>query len=289
MSKPCSCILLILFFFLPVPAQEQADFLLIEAPQKLVIYNKYEQNVSPAESRQFTPWQPLQILETNTYLSDSFTKAMKVRLGRSTFFIIRDSETELRHQQQAGEVLTLKKVAFVSDSLQITSPENLISTFIPGGSESAFDLRSGMKLQRELSYRGFSFMRTTELPLRYGWVKLPRRPGKSWQPIKQATEKQSINTILPQLEYQVNEVNELYSKLYAHLNQKHNRNESPPKWQFSKPNEQELILSPGDEQNSHIAELLWENLRRSLSGGAFTAELDGNNIRIQPRNDGTAK
>jgi|GEM_PF-6167841 len=289
MTKSCLCISLIFFFILPVPAQEQADFLLIESPQKLVIYNKYEQNISPAESRQLTPWQPLRIVDENIYLSDSFTRAMKVRLGRDTFFIIRDSETELRNQQLAGQLVTLKKAQVLSDSLQIISPDNLQSLQTPDGKITAFDLRSGMKLQREIVYRGYSFVRTTELPLRYGWIKLPRRVGKSWQPMERATQDQSIDTILPQLQYQVNALNELYIKLYAHLNQKHGKNESPTQWQFSKTSEQELLLSPGNQESSPVGELLWENLRRSLAGSAFTTELDGYNIRIKRKSDGTAK
>jgi len=276
----CLC----LFYSLSILGQEQADFLLIESPSELVIYNKYEQAITTSEQRLFASYVPLLLQEQETTLSDAFTPASKIKVGRDTFFLVKESAERYRNQEKAGPITVLRNVEIVNDSLQILDSSRLQTVNIPGESGKSFDLKNDQQLQRLYRYRGYSFVQTLGIPTRFGWVKLPNRPGQVWKAVKAAKKTTDISSIRTGIERRVSEANAVYVKLYEHFNRKHNKTLSAPQWQLNSADKSSILIQlfPENTAGGSTNNLL-EKLQRSLTGSLFSATLNDNGILIEPK------
>ncbi|MGH1362002.1 MAG: hypothetical protein ACRBF0_00505 [Calditrichia bacterium] len=289
-SLPIRILYFCLFYSLSIWGQEQADFLLIESPSELVIYNKYEQAITTSEQRLFASYIPLQLQEKETMLSDAFTPASKIKVGRDIFFLVKESAETYRNQEKAGSITVLRNVEIVTDSLQILDVSGLQTNNIPGASSKSFDLQNDQQLQRLLRYRGYSFVQTLGIPTRFGWVKLPNRPGRIWKGVKAAKRTTDIATIRAGIERSVSEANAVYAKLYEHFNRKHNKTLSAPQWQLNSADKSSLLihLFPESTASASTNDLM-EKLQRSLAGSLFSATLVDSGILIEPKSGGAGK
>ena len=66
-------IFIVLVFFVNGFSQSNKNFLIIENPFELTIYNKYEQNLSFNDSSYFLQYCPIETIAEDSVLSDNYT------------------------------------------------------------------------------------------------------------------------------------------------------------------------------------------------------------------------
>ena len=147
---------------------ERADFLIIEIPTKLLMYNKYEQQISFREQRALLqPFQPLRIEENDVLLSDSFTKAMKVASGRNSYFLLKTDDGDFENAAEAGYINTLQNCIIINDTVEVFQDNAIFLSKRPTSRSTAESQKSFLKKQtqflRLFTHKNFTYIQTLEL------------------------------------------------------------------------------------------------------------------------------
>lgn len=169
-----------------------ADFIVVENPGNLIVYNLYEQQISFREQRSLFPYpyQPIRIIETDGFFSDMFTRCMKIRLGYEFFFLRKDGKGNLSNFENLGYHKIFHKCSVLSDTVEVLKDRTLFLRKRP-------ELSSSTKDQKNLLLRGNKLIQIFDQPqespfwvyvkvlndkLNFGWVYLPKvQKGISWR------------------------------------------------------------------------------------------------------------
>ncbi len=182
----------------PITAQT-IDVVLVEKPDVLIILNRFEQTLSPRERTWFFKNVPLRIVRQDILLSDRFTHAMEVELGRTTYFLQRRSSGDGTGAAAAGlqTVVGLRRTSDTVDVLQRGK--------IAFRQEGAIALDAGERIERFFEYRDRYFCRHIASGA-YGWVELPSSDrGMTWEIVKPV--RNHNNDVAAQLQSIVDDVN----------------------------------------------------------------------------------
>ena len=112
------------------PGQQRADFLIIENPGALKIYNKYEQQITNNESLLFEPYCALRLISTNITLSDNFTLADKIKLYDDYFYLLKDDKNEFRLSRSPGYLKEFHNVLLGSGAMPLDILEQVMNNYI---------------------------------------------------------------------------------------------------------------------------------------------------------------
>lgn len=159
-------------------AAQTIDVIFVEKPDALIILNRFEQTLSPRERTWFFKNVPLRIVRHDVLLSDRFTHAMEVELGRTIFFLQRRSSGDVTGGASAGlrTVYGLRRTPDTVDVLQRGK--------IAFRQEGAVALDAGERIERFFEYRNRYFCRHVASGA-YGWVELPSSDrGVTWEIVR---------------------------------------------------------------------------------------------------------
>ena len=73
-------------------SQSNKNFLVVENPFEIKIYNKYEQNLSSNDSSYFLPYCPIEIIAEDSFLSDQYTPAFIGKINNQLFYFIKSEK-----------------------------------------------------------------------------------------------------------------------------------------------------------------------------------------------------
>jgi hypothetical protein len=175
------------------------DVVLVERPDALIILNRFEQTLSPRERTWFFKNVPLRIVRQDVLLSDRFTHAMEVELGRTRFLLQRRSSGDVTGAAAAGlqKVVGLRRTSDTVDVLQRGK--------IAFRQDGAVALDAGERIERFFEYRGRYFCRHIASGA-YGWVELPSSDrGITWEIVSPI--RNHGNDVAGQLQSIVDDVN----------------------------------------------------------------------------------
>ncbi len=222
----------ILLFGQEIFANERADFLIIENPAPLKIYDRYQQELSPAEKSRQIAFAPLRIINENELLGDQITASVHVRLGsRHEYFIIKNNKDQILNRKEAGKIETLKNCVIINDSIYVKKDNALtLKTF-----SSPVPLAAGSRIIRIFKYKNRYYVRQTEPQKQYGWLNL--KDKALWSVIKQNETLQTDRSYLnAQLHSDILEIfkkaNRLYERYFDFFNREALKHEPPPRWEI---------------------------------------------------------
>ncbi len=229
-------------FFAQTPG-ESADFLIVENPANLRIYNKFEQQISYADqAKTFLPFQPLRVIAKDAFLSDNFTPCLKIRLDRDIFYIIKTDAGRLENSAQSGEQIFIENATVLNDTVEVLRDQQLFIAQIADGTKIPDSrkhfLAKGMLVQQVFRKKNRIFIAILDNPARYGWSNISRRQEnllwRRFRNLKPADELPAVDSfpgILHETRQKIAEVNELLARLFGYFNQKTGMKKSPPQWE----------------------------------------------------------
>lgn len=209
-----------------------AEFLLIEHPQRLRVYDRFEQFVQDPAAAGLTPFAALQVLTERGTLGDGITPVMQVRISGEIYFLIRDPETgTLVGERELGSVTRVKNARTHWDSLEILAPGGV--RFTPEGGGRQRLLPAGTPLYRLFSTAGRTYVRTQDASLDHGWLGGgPEEDGRLWRrPAKQAAAAPAgEQDLIERIRERVGQTNTLISTIYTTVERVASRRIQPPQW-----------------------------------------------------------
>lgn len=238
----------------PIAAQT-IDVVFVEKPDALIILNRFEQTLSPRERRLFFKNVPLRIVRYDVLLSDRFTRAMEVELGRTAFFLQRHSSGEVKGADGLRTVYGLRRLSDTIDVLQRGK--------IAFRQDGAIALGAGERIERFFEYRNRYFCRHIASGS-YGWVELPSTDrGITWEIVK--TLRNHVNDVTAQLQSIVDDVNAARAAM-ARVTR-----DTLPVWELIRTiGGWNVLREPADKRWDRTDEALLNKIRGRLIGHTVT-------------------
>lgn len=231
------CALLASFAFLPSTAQHssrnlprKSDFLVIEHAERLVVYNRYQQAASEVERSVFARYVPMRILNADDYLSDGFTRCMKVEVEGETFFLLKNSDGTLLSTGPLGFRETYRNATILADTIQILTERSI--RFSPVDAKSRA-LPAETLILCVFRYERGTYCKVFVGPVMFGWIDFAgAKEGRDWKrigddllargPIPRST--------VDRIRAKTGEVNDLFERLFKHFNGLAGVGKTAPQW-----------------------------------------------------------
>jgi hypothetical protein len=209
-----------------------AEFLIVERPQQLRIYDRYEQYVSDPASRGIAPFTALQVVAEHATLGDGITPVMSVRLNGEAHYLIRDPETDgLVGEHDLGAVSRIRGARAHWDSLEILPRDGV--AFTPGSGARRRTLAAGTPVYRIFSAAGRTYVRTLDGPAEYGWLAGgPEAHGTlRARPAGTAAEgAEARSGLVDRIKERVEQTNLIISRIYSTVEREASRRLQTPRW-----------------------------------------------------------
>jgi hypothetical protein len=215
---------------------QQADFLIVENPQALTIYNRYQQTLGDADKRLLAPYTPFRILSEEELLSDQISLASRCMLNGEMFFLLRDDEGHYYSQEQAGYLQFFRDAVVLGDTIEVQQ-DNRIDLYATAedmrANRNRTTLAIGQLCLRIFRHQNRDYVRLIGESPRYGWMRLS--DDRSWSryvPPREPTGGIPEN-ILRRVQARIQTANNAYAGFFAYFNRQYGRNETIPAWQLS--------------------------------------------------------
>jgi len=228
------CLLIILVLW-PGPAVFSApahritgQFLVIENPAALKIYNKYEQRISAQELSLFKPYCALRLTGINLTLSDNFTLADRIELNGETFYLLKTNRKMLDTSQHAGYLKEFNGVVIIEDTVEIRSG-NSIHLQIPAPAAGKISLPAGSSLRRIFTSGRLTYVQLLDQTGQFGWCNLPARGA--WRKFRQPVTAANLHDIFGRIQPVFERYNSLYHQSFQYFNSRSAVQKTIPYWQ----------------------------------------------------------
>ncbi len=223
-------------FLFAVPArarlrQPSIEYLLVEHVENLLIYNRYQQRITPEERKIIVPFSPMKILDAAAKLNDDFTPCLKVEIQGNVYYLIKVDTLELLGKNKLGMMHVYKDVIPLSDTVRLAAVKmNLITP----DKKKTFQLQRGKILERYFRLGGKTFVRLVGSRPQYGWIDLSdpteyivigtKKTPNSDLPLTDAMQKRIQSKLI--------EANTALKALFAYFNAETNTRKTAPQWRF---------------------------------------------------------
>ena len=147
----------------------QCDILLAGHPEKLTVFNHYEQTATGKDRAEIEAYEPLIIVKENTFLSDKYTACMEVTAGGESFFLLKADQGRL---PVSAEVQEIRRVGWVADTMNVIGKELRIER--PSGGKAI--IHRGSLVERLFDVHGRIYIRALSASPTYGWMDKNQMP-----------------------------------------------------------------------------------------------------------------
>lgn len=240
-------ILLLLTLTRIAAISQTTDFLIVENPSALTIYNKYQQYISDQIREQFVPFTPFRIVEETELLSDQITQASRVLFNHQVLFLLKD-EAEKYIPDNDEYIKLFKNCEIYGDSIRVL--KNLrISIFAKPEQQYQKNkhtyLYAGQVCNRIFKFRNLYYIKLLSNSTIYGWTLLPR---SGWE-INQQSDISSASipeNLISRLQLRIESANQDYEKVFNYFNKKYNQDKMIPNWnlEISENEIQGILIDP---------------------------------------------
>lgn len=270
---------------------EKADFLIVEHPAGLLIYSKYQQKLSYQEQARILPYQPMQVLQKDTHLSDGYTPCMKVRINNSTYFVINDEEGNFVNEGGIGYHSLFQNCTVLQDTAEVLLNRTIFisktPTYQSTNQSQKYFLQKKDRLLRLFSLRGYVYVQTLAAEKDFGWCNLSENTrNQSWQMVRQTTRPQKgiPVEISQRIESDIQEVNFLLEQLFTYFNRETGENKPIPRWNIDA-TDNRITCSLNDPQYvgtfPESIRYLMNSLENAVLGTPYNVFHDGGIIEVR--------
>jgi len=224
--------LLLSIYIIPqLISAQNADFLLVENPSELTIYNKYQQSISDQFRDQLVPFTPFQIIEEDELLSDQISHASRVIFNDNIYFILKDEENNyISDDKEYFRVF--KNCELIGDTIKILRNDRVAIFSKPeylNHKNQHTELIQNRYCSRIFKFKNLYFLKAAGDSIIYGWTQLPH---DGWQVSHEI--RASLNVIpehlVSRLKIRIDSANQDYENFFNHFNKKYNRINQIPYW-----------------------------------------------------------
>ena len=141
----------------------QCDILLAGHPEKLTVFNHYEQTATGKDRAEIEAYEPLIIVKENTFLSDKYTACMEVTAGGASFFLLKEDQG---HLPVSAAVQEIRRVGWIADTMNVNAKELRVER--PSGGKAI--IHRGSLVARLFDNHGRIYIRSLSESATYGWM-----------------------------------------------------------------------------------------------------------------------
>lgn len=217
-----------------LPAFSASVYLVAERPDHFLVYNKYQQTITPRERALLAPFVPMRIVRNNDVLGDGFTPCTTVEIGGELFYLVKGKDGELVGAERAGALKRFSDAVVLGDTITILTSGSY-SIALPAG-DARKSIRRGERLVRYFLEGDRTFVGTMDPSPIYGFVRLPASARRqSWEIARSAGELSAAipQRVLTAIQQNLDEVNRVYQGLYSFFNRQTGQQRPIPHWVVS--------------------------------------------------------
>lgn len=262
--------MLVSFCVPPADAYSASTFLVIERPDRLHVYNKYQQGITPRERAVLTPFVPMRIVKANDLLGDGFTPCTTVEIGGELFYLVKGRDGELSGSAKAGTIRRFTDAEVLRDTIVVLDDRAI--EFAPFGGDGPRPLRRGERFVRHFSQGERTCIGSLDQPPIYGFAPLPASGRRqTWDVPSTLNEPRVVipEKILAAVRENLSEVNRVYRSLYSFFNQRTGQQRPAPHWTVTNARHAivcTLVNRPADADVSQSTRYLVKDLENVLLG-----------------------
>ena len=276
-------IVIALFICINGFSQSSKNFLIVENPFELKIFNKYEQNLSSRDSSYFLPFSPIEIIETDTLLSDAYTPAFIGKIENHFFYFIKPEKNLVLNKIFDSYSKFYTNAQSLMDTIKILQ-DNKIVFYNAKDKNQKKRLILETKLLRIFKKGPRTYVKSLVPPIKYGWCDLRNR--NSWivyQPQKNEII-EDITEIETVIKKKLSDTNNVIQKLFNHLNRLNHINNQIPYWTYLNIKNEFVCTMLNNENNYNFIEstnILVNELQLALSHTTYSVLWQSNEIVIR--------
>jgi hypothetical protein len=250
-------------------AGERADFLVVEHPHRLLLYNQYQQQLSSQEQAQLIPFAPIKLLNSEDVLGDGFTPCVRGELEGRIIYILKEKSGALTGAERAGDIRTFKNTTIVGDTIEVLRSGRM---FVSDPRQKESSLRAGTRLVRIFRHDGVTYVKSLDGRQVFGWTTLDDLvEGRDWAVTRKSgpTRNEQLEKIFPGVMLKVNEVNAKFAQLFKHFNTTTSQQHPPPRWRVEHSGGALAIILDADvaaETFSQTSQVLGKSIETLLLG-----------------------
>jgi len=266
--------------------ERTGDVLIVEHPERLVLFSKYQQRLTSDESRGLPANVPMVLVRERDILGDGFTPCAAVEIGGEIFYILRDDRGGLSARGEPGRTEIFRHVSLFGDTILLLRGKAL--RLRPAWEKGEIPLQAGTRVVRMFELESKTYVRIPSAGGRFGWLSLsPSARASEWRELDSA----SAGTISPadmmlRVRPVVEGANRSLRRIYAALSQETARVHTPPYFHLSpSPGEIRCSLVPAGLSGSFSGSMraMLPELERVLGGTGLHAGLSDGSILIPLR------
>jgi len=264
----------------------QTDVLLVAHPERLLIFNKYQQRLTSDESSRLVPFAPMVVVRADDQLGDGLTRCTTVRVGNDLFYLQTSHDGTLQEPGGPAGVALHRDVRLLGDTIVVRKDRSLF--FALPDRRGKTEMRRGDRMLRYFLKDGEAYVRKLGHAAEYGWLDLRKGENDSWALIHEssATDARTSGEILATLSATVAEANATLRQLYRHLGADGRESATPP--QFRLEVSGDTVLCAFDDprkatRHSGMLGALAHEFERILSGTGATFRVRDTAIAVTYR------
>jgi hypothetical protein len=266
--------------------QRTGDVLIVEHPERLVVFSKYQQRLTSEEYRLLTPFVPMVLVRERDHLGDGFTPCAAVEIGREPYFLLRNEEGGFSARGEPGKTEVFRNVPLFGDTVVLLRGRAL--RLRPAGDKKEILLHAGTRVVRMFEHESGTYVRLPSAGGRFGWLSLPGSARSSeWREAESASPAGvSSGDLLQRVQPVVDGANKSLRRIYAALSPETGNLHTPPSFRVALSREGiRCILEPGALSASFSGSMraLLAGLERVLGGTGLHAEISDGAIFIPLR------
>jgi hypothetical protein len=263
--------------------QRTGDVLIVEHPERLVVFNKYQQRLSSDEYRRLPPFVPMVLVHERDHLGDGFTPCAAVEIGREPYYILRDEEGGLSSSGEPGKTDVFRNVSLLGDTVALLRGKAL--RLRPAGDRVEIQLKPGTRVVREFEHESRTYVRLPSGGGRFGWLILPVSARSSeWRETESASSTGITSAdLLLRVQPVIDGANKSLRRIYAALSPGTGTVHTPPSFRLLLTRgEIKCVLEPAALAGSYAGSMraLLPELERVLGGTELHAGISDGSILI---------
>jgi len=211
----------------------KGDFLIVEKVDRLLVYNKYQQEATGQDRRLLVPFVPMRIRNADGTLSDGYTRCIEVEIDAEVFFLPKDKEGNLAHTGPIGLKQRYTNATVLSDSAKILTNKSCL--FKPINSPALY-LPSGTTILRVFRHGNSTYCHLPGNTPSYGWVEFPpKTEGRDWVVVKGTAIAESgiPSSIVERIRARLDQTNTLLAQLFKYFNEQTHQQKEVPHWELA--------------------------------------------------------